>query len=107
MSAAKLQRLSKVLFGQQHRLAVMLEIADSDGVINPGDIADALGFRAQSSIQNPIRDLESAGLISRLPVTGGKAYYQRNDSLVWAWVKELVERIDAAGVADPSQQDRL
>ncbi|MBM7784431.1 helix-turn-helix domain-containing protein [Tenggerimyces flavus] len=81
--------MSKVVFGQELRLAVMLVIARSDGLVNPGDIAWELGLRAQSSIQDPLRDLQAAGLVSRAPRMGGKRYYRRNPSLGWAWAEEL------------------
>jgi len=88
-SDAAVQRLSKVIFGQVHRLAVMVGIAHSDGIVNPGELAATLGFAAQSSVQGPLRDLEAAGLISRLPNSGGKTFYRRNTSLVWDWVQQL------------------
>lgn len=97
--ALALQELSKTLFGQQHRLAVMIAIAKGDGIVNPGDLAAALQFRAQSSIQNPLRDLEAAGLITRAPTSAGRTYYRRNDSLAWAWVIELAQRLDSATVS--------
>ncbi|WP_165546425.1 MarR family transcriptional regulator [Kribbella soli] len=85
----RLQSLSKTLFGQRHRLAVMLAVARGDGVINPSDLTEQLGFRAQSSVQAPLRDLASAGLITRVPTSSGKTYYRRNSSLAWAWAEEI------------------
>ena len=67
----------------------MAGIAHSDGIVNPGDLAATLGFPAQSSVQAPLRDLEAAGLISRMLNSGGKTHYRRNSGLVWDWVKEL------------------
>lgn len=86
-------RLSKILFGQVHRLNVMVAIAESDGLVNPTDLAETLGFAAQSAVQAPLRDLVQAGLIARLPGSGaGRTYYQRQQSLVWQWVIEFRER---------------
>jgi hypothetical protein len=86
----ELQALSRILFGQAHRLAVMFAVARGDGLFNPGDIAAELGFRAQSSIQDPLRDLERAGLIGRAPKVGNRVYYTRNPSKVWTWIEEVV-----------------
>lgn len=91
-----IQRLSKTLFGQVHRLSVMMWIADSDGLINPGDLAVELGFRAQSAVQAPLRDLEDARLIVRLPTQAGRTYYERVDSLAWPWVQELAAQLREA-----------
>lgn len=87
----RLRALSKIVFGQEHRLAVMLAIARADSeLVNPGDIATQLGFRAQSAVQLPIRDLERAGLITREPSDSRKAYYRRQPSSGWAFAEELV-----------------
>jgi hypothetical protein len=58
-SDAEVQRLSKILFGQVHRLVVMVGVAESDGIVNPGELAVTHGFPAQSSLQAPMRDLEA------------------------------------------------
>lgn len=98
-----IQQLSKTLFGQLHRLHVMDWIARrDDGLINPGDLAAELGFRAQSAVQTPLRDLEGAGLIVRLPTQAGRTYYQRSESLVWAWTRELVDAREQQGNGAPA-----
>lgn len=98
--ADPVQRLSKTLFGQVHRLHVMDWIARSDdGLINPGDMAADLGFRAQSAVQAPLRDLEDAGLITRMPSQAGRTYYQRSESLVWAWIIEVMDEQSRRNVA--------
>lgn len=84
-----MQRLSKTLFGQVHRLQVMVAIAESDGLVNPGDLAEQLGFRAQSAVQLPLRDLTEAGLLMRLPSHGGRVYFERVESVAWQWALEL------------------
>jgi DNA-binding HxlR family transcriptional regulator len=86
------QDLSKVVFGQKHRLAVMVAIARGDGIVNPGELAIELNFPAQSALQSPLRDLQQAGLITRVPQTAGKTYYRRKDSAAWAWALELLEQ---------------
>lgn len=93
-----MERLSKVVFGQIHRLAVMAWIAESTGVINPTELAADLGLAAVSAIQNPLRDLVEAGLLLRLPTTAGKTYYERVESSAWSFARELAATLDA--VAD-------
>ncbi|EWT03869.1 hypothetical protein N864_17545, partial [Intrasporangium chromatireducens Q5-1] len=88
----RVQAYSKMVFGQTHRLAVMLGVGRSDGIVSAGELAEALGFKAQSSIQDPLRDLERSGLISRLPKVGPKVFYRRNESLAWEWAEELLRR---------------
>lgn len=72
----------------------MAWIADSEGVINPSELAADLGLPALSAIQNPLRDLVEAGLILRLPTTAGKTYYERVDSSAWSFAKELVATLE-------------
>lgn len=91
-----MQALSRTLFGQAHRLSVMVAIARGDGVVNPSDLASGLGL-VQSSIQLPMRDLEAAGLISRLPTSVGRTYFTRSKSKVWEWAEELVSSFDTVG----------
>jgi len=85
------QKLSRVLFGQTHRLAVMLGIARGRKEFILSDLARELGFENLSSIQDPIRDLEESGLIERLPKVSNKVRFRRNSSLAWRWVKEVTE----------------
>ena len=87
------QKLSRVLFGQTHRLAVMLGIARGPRAFMLSDLARELGFENLSSIQDPIRDLEDAGLIERLPRVSNRVRFQRNSSLVWRWVKQVGEDV--------------
>ncbi|MER7558840.1 type IV toxin-antitoxin system AbiEi family antitoxin domain-containing protein [Nocardioides sp. NPDC126508] len=91
-----METLSKVVFGQIHRLAVMAWIAGSQGVINPSELAADLGLPAVSAIQNPLRDLVEAGLLLRLPTTAGKTYYERVDSAAWTFALELVATLEDA-----------
>lgn len=77
------------MFGQKHRLAVMAAIAQSDGLVNPTDLAADLGFRAQSAIQQPLRDLTTAGLITREDGMG-RVYYRRNAHALWDAALELL-----------------
>ncbi len=87
----RVQELSSVVFGQKHRLAVMAAIAQSDGVVNPTDLAADLGFRAQSAIQQPLKDLTAAGLITREDGMG-RVYYRRNQHSIWEAAIELLSQ---------------
>ncbi|WP_235848177.1 MarR family transcriptional regulator [Mycolicibacterium holsaticum] len=91
----RVQELSRVVFGQKHRLAVMAAIAKSDGLVNPSDLAVELGFAAQSAIQQPLKDLTAAGLITRQDGMG-RVYYRRNPHKLWDAAIELLGQALAA-----------
>ena len=94
--ARRLQKMSAILFGQADLLAIMDYISQSDdGLINPAQLAADLGLRTQSAIQEPLRDLEDANLITALPNDAGQTYYQRVNSLVWTWVRCVVNELTA------------
>jgi hypothetical protein len=95
---AAISRLSRVLFGQEHRLAVMIAIARSDGLFCQQDLVAQLGLPAPSSIQGPLRDLRLAGLVQPLPDLGTrKVWLRRQESLAWDWVLELDEAVERQG----------
>jgi DNA-binding transcriptional ArsR family regulator len=85
----RVQELSAIVFGQKHRLAVMAAIAQSDGLVNPTELAAELGFRAQSALQTPLQDLTNAGLLTREDGIG-RVYYRRNEHTMWAAALELL-----------------
>jgi hypothetical protein len=89
-----LRALSRVLFGQAHRLAVMVGIARGPREFSPSELAVELGFRALSSIQDPLRDLEESGLITRMPKVANRVRYRRNKSRGWAWAQELAAFVE-------------
>lgn len=98
--SAQVQELSAHVFGQRHRLALMAAIAQSeDGIVNPGQLAAELGFRAQSSIQAPLKSLLDSGLVTRISGLEGRVYYRREDSHAWVFALELLSRALAADVA--------
>lgn len=94
----RVQELSRVVFGQKHRLAVMAAVAQSDGLVNPSDLAAELGFAAQSAIQQPLKDLTTAGLITRQDGMG-RVYYRRNPHTLWDAVLELLGQALAAEIS--------
>ncbi len=96
--STRVQELSAIVFGQKHRLALMAAIAQSDGLVNPSDLAEELGFRAQSAIQTPLKDLVAAGLITRQEGVG-RVHYRRNPSSLWEGALELLTRALAENVA--------
>ena len=87
-----LRRLSRVLFGQAHRLAVMVGIARGSKEFFLADLVDDLCFENLSSIQDPIRDLEASDLITRIPKAAQRVRFRRNKSLAWKWAEELAAR---------------
>lgn len=103
--STRVQELSTIVFGQKHRLAVMAAIAQSDGLVNPSDLAEELGFRAQSALQKPLQDLIAAGLITRQDGVG-RVYYRRNPHSLWDATLELVAQALAADVAEMPVADR-
>ncbi len=83
-----------MMFGQKNRLAVMLAIAESEGVFTPTELTQRLGLTHQSMIQSPLKDLQDAGLITRMesPLSDRSTYYRREDgSSAWALARELAE----------------
>lgn len=88
------QRHSKALFGQTHRLALMIAIARSEsGSVNPTDLSFDLRLN-QSAFQVALRDLVDAGLILRT-TDGRRTLYERQPSKVWEWVLEVEARVSA------------
>jgi hypothetical protein len=97
----RVQQLSAIVFGQKHRLAVMSAIAQSDGLVNPSDLAAELGFRAQSAIQQPLKDLTAARLITREDGLG-RVYYRRNPHALWDAALEMLGQALTEEVATDS-----
>ena len=84
------QELSKCLFGQVHRLDVMLAIADAHGGITATDLAEQLQL-PQSALQAPLRDLLDAGLLVRDGLRGSRKVFRSVPSLGWDWACELAD----------------
>lgn len=89
-----LRRVSKTAFGQSHRLELMLEIDSlEDGIFTMTQVTKSLGV-SMSSLQGARDALVELRLISPLPMTDSKFhYYVRNDSRVWAWVREIAKTL--------------
>lgn len=100
-----MQELSAIVFGQKHRLAIMAAIAQSDGLVNPTDLAAELEFRAQSALQQPLQSLTNAGLLTRQDGMG-RVYYRRNPHSLWEAALELLGQAlaeDIPGYTDPGE----
>lgn len=95
-----LRRVSKVAYGQEHRLELMLAIAEiEDGVCSLTELADTLQVRA-SSLQRPLDSLVELSLVS-VVATGDTKYrhYIRNDGAAWDWARELAAGVEAASLS--------
>lgn len=98
-----LRALSKVVFGQEYRLELMLAIIgdgdQDDRIVSLGELAAHLGL-SPSSIQTSFHNLVDAHLLTPLPAVESKRkYYQANKSAAWEWAIELRARA-AATIVD-------
>ena len=85
-----LRETSRAVFGQAHRLEVMLAVGRSDdGIVCLTELAQTLDVSV-SSLQKPFQALVKARLISPLPdVDSRYRFYARNPSAAWSWAEEL------------------
>lgn len=98
---ARVRHLSKIVFGQEWRLSVMLAIArHHDGIFCLTDIAEAVGARNVSSVQVPLKSLVEAGLVHRQEALSGEKHrwYSRGDSAAWRFAEELAELAASLGM---------
>jgi hypothetical protein len=92
-----MRRLSKTVFGQELRLAVMLFIArHPDGLFCYSDLADGISVRSASSVQDPLKALVDAELIVRQEGLPGDRHrwYRRVDNTCWAFAEELAATLE-------------
>jgi len=96
VAVEEVRRLSRATFGQSYRLELMLAIGDSpDGLVSLGELSAQLGV-TPSNLQKPMQSLLDTALIS--PTHSGdsrRIYYIRNESLAWAWARELADKARA------------
>ncbi|HWL76496.1 winged helix-turn-helix domain-containing protein [Microbacterium sp.] len=94
-----LRQLSRVVFGQEHRLELMLAIADNgDGVVTLGQMAAVLGV-SPSSIQKPFHALVEAGMLTSVRTEDPRRkFYLANNSSGWAWARELAAHAEVSTV---------
>ncbi len=89
--------LSRLVFGQDHKLAVLLVFVRADGPMTIGDVTSAVGARNTSSLQRPMQDLLRVGFISESAssvATDRARRYEKSDSAVWALAEELYAKVD-------------
>jgi DNA-binding MarR family transcriptional regulator len=87
------QRISRVLFGNQDRLAVAAAIAVAEpGSIYGRSLAAQIGI-TDNRVGPQLKALAEAGLLVRLPQVGGEriVYYERAESVFWNLVARLAE----------------
>jgi DNA-binding IclR family transcriptional regulator len=89
--------MSRVIFGQTHRLELMLAVAASpDGIVCLTELAKELEVSV-SSLQRPFESLVQSRLLSPLPDADSRfRYYARNPSSAWSWARELKQQIENA-----------
>lgn len=87
---ADLKRVSRIAFGQDYRLAVILEIVKSDsGRVTQSGIARDIGV-VPSSIQKAFHDLVELGLLVPQFEEGQRMkFFVRIQSSLWEWAAEL------------------
>lgn len=91
-SRETLRETSRQVFGQTHRLELMLEVGRSDdGIVCLTDLAKSLDVSV-SSLQKPFQSLVHARLINLLPDADSRyRFYARNPSAAWQWAEELAQ----------------
>ena len=81
----EVQRISKVLFGNQDRLIVAAAVAEAEpGSIYARSLAKEIGI-SDNRVSPQLHHLEAAGLLTRLPKLGGgpTVHYERRESTFW------------------------
>ncbi|HET9676821.1 MAG TPA: hypothetical protein VFP21_04885 [Solirubrobacterales bacterium] len=87
----RLRKNSKLFFGNQDRLEVLVAIALSpDGLVNATDLQWEIEI-VQSRVRNQLVTLARVGLLTKFPQPGGKAWYKRIDSPLWDAALALYE----------------
>jgi predicted transcriptional regulator len=85
--------LSRVAFGQEWRLPVLLAVMQlKDSPVTQTAVAKELAVEA-SSVQNALSHLVKLGLLTFEPVEGQRfKFYSVTDSAIWAYASELAEQ---------------
>ncbi|QEM43578.1 MarR family transcriptional regulator [Mycolicibacterium grossiae] len=87
--AAALRRRSRVAFGQDYQLEVMLLVADAEGVVHQKAVAAELGL-SPSNVQTPWDRLVDLGLLTfELRDKGRHKCFKRARSSGWEYAREL------------------
>jgi DNA-binding MarR family transcriptional regulator len=89
------QRLSKLLFGNQDRLVVAAAVADAETrSVYARQLAESIGI-ADARVGPQLAVFEEAGLLVRLPKAGGerRVYFERRESSFWTLCLDLCQEI--------------
>lgn len=89
-SVERLRAISKIAYGQSHRLELMLAVLQQeDGIVSLSQLSDSLEV-GMSSLQRPFDALVDLGMLQALPgVETRFRLFLRNDSFGWSWASEL------------------
>ncbi|HVD41990.1 MAG TPA: hypothetical protein VNC16_13430 [Solirubrobacterales bacterium] len=88
---ARVRKRSKLFFGNQDRMEVLVAIALSpDGLVNATDLQWEIEI-VQNRVRNQLVALARVGLLTKFPQRGGKAWYKRVDSSLWGAALDLYE----------------
>jgi hypothetical protein len=93
---AGLRPVSKRFFNQELRLPVALAIGrDDSGLFTQTDLATAVHVRNSSSVQKPLDDLVSAGIVVREDrrANDRARWLRRMPSSMWGLAEEFAARI--------------
>jgi hypothetical protein len=92
------RRVSSAVFGNRHRLELLLALAAAgDGGVCVKDLADSCGV-ATSVFHAPLRALIAAGLVQRRGELGHnrRVFYAFTDVGAWTRLPQLVQDLDPA-----------
>jgi DNA-binding IclR family transcriptional regulator len=104
---AQLKAVSRVLFGQEQRLLVILAIAAwGKKPFTLTDLKRELSLEYASALQRPLADLVAAGYVRPEPPIAASRFrpYSRVESLLWGLGEEVLAGIRAR--AEPIADDR-
>ena len=94
--ASAVRTLSKTVFGQSERLAVMLAIArDPDGIFRLTDVFQAVGVPNPSAVQGPLNALVAGGFITKVEGRADERarWYRRQQSSMWDLAEEMARSV--------------
>src|SRR5688572_11431918 len=89
------QRVSKLVFGNQDRLIVAAAVADAEpGSIFARSLAQSIGI-PDNRISLQLRQLADADLLVALPKVGGgnRIYFERRNSAFWELCVQLCQEV--------------
>lgn len=89
---------SKVLYGNRHRLEVVVAIARTSGPFYQRELSNVTGI-PDSQIKAVLEPLADAGLVRAITGNRGMAkYYERMPSVYWQGAEDLLDEVTAAAL---------